>query len=432
MSFVPPAVLDHWSYSGDFYVAASGNNHHRRATIPEIKATFDGTDGLGDRPGHWYEAQLLHYGLPPSKTKGTAKMRLHDALKAGQLSVPATILKIEADLKKEWAKRQREAKKAASMPSTPTPVTAPTPSSRKRKADDNATGSVAKSATAKQPAAKKAKPTVASTATSAPAKKAKATPKPATAASAQAVPATQRKQTARRGTSSTPARKSASASRVTAAPEPPKPARTKQTARRSRPFNPAAVESRRPAAPPLPQLEATPAQWDDFHEPPPPYSEFPDEGYGGYNSVPHINNNSHFPPLGLLNGRYKIQYQPTSPVTDVDQSRSHLVFTLDGNSLWGYFEIGPLQGVMYIPERPWESSRRELSFEWRGVDDQGVDHGAGLGEDGSWVAFLGDGLVEGEIVFFGDVLQFDARRLAGQGTRSEISVAEMRRRWDQM
>ena len=75
MSLMPPSVRDGWSYSGDFHVEASGNNRHRRATIPELKAVFDGTDGQKDRPAHWYEAQLIHYGLPPSKTKGTAKMR---------------------------------------------------------------------------------------------------------------------------------------------------------------------------------------------------------------------------------------------------------------------------------------------------------------------------------------------------------------------
>lgn len=76
MSLAPPAVRDGWSYSGEFHVEASGHNHHRRATIPELKAVFDGSAGPKDRPAHWYEAQLIHYGLPPSKVKGTAKMRV--------------------------------------------------------------------------------------------------------------------------------------------------------------------------------------------------------------------------------------------------------------------------------------------------------------------------------------------------------------------
>lgn len=49
---------------------------------------YDGSDGSKDRPGHWYEAQLIHYGLPPSKTKSTAKMRLLDALNKGNVAVP--------------------------------------------------------------------------------------------------------------------------------------------------------------------------------------------------------------------------------------------------------------------------------------------------------------------------------------------------------
>jgi len=30
--------------------------------------------------GHWYEAQLRHYGLPPTKDKNAAKVRLLGAL----------------------------------------------------------------------------------------------------------------------------------------------------------------------------------------------------------------------------------------------------------------------------------------------------------------------------------------------------------------
>ncbi|KXX81981.1 Actin-interacting protein 1 [Madurella mycetomatis] len=131
---ISPATRDAWSYAGhgDFYVEASGNRH-RRATIPELKAVYKGSDGSRDPPGHWYEAQLIHYGLQPSKTKGTAKMRLFDALNKGSLSVPAHILKVEGDLKKDWNKREREAKQATK--SAPAVATS-SKGSRKRKADD--------------------------------------------------------------------------------------------------------------------------------------------------------------------------------------------------------------------------------------------------------------------------------------------------------
>lgn len=101
------------SANGDFYAESSGNNRHRRATVPELKEHFQSSGSGKDKPAHWYEAQLIHYGLPPSKTKSVAFKRLFDASNTGGLSVPAHITKLESDLKKEWTKRDRDAKKEA-------------------------------------------------------------------------------------------------------------------------------------------------------------------------------------------------------------------------------------------------------------------------------------------------------------------------------
>ncbi|KAL1835778.1 hypothetical protein VTJ49DRAFT_6089 [Mycothermus thermophilus] len=466
MEFVPPPVLDGWSYSGEFYVAVSGNNKHRRAIIPEIRAIVNGEDGVGDRPGHWYEAQLLHYGLPPSKTKGTAKMRLFDALNKNQLSFPAHILKIEADLKKEWARKQREARRALSQPARPVAAPSPAPNSKKRKVDDK----LSKTTPAK-PAAKKAEP-AASTAAPAAAKKVTATPKaapkatpkttakaapktaapkptkPVPAPSTPAAPARQ-KQTARRGTSSTPARAraGASSSRPVAAPpaeEQPRPPRTKQTARRSRPFDPGAYQSRRPtgtAPPRLPQYDATPSQWDHHDDPPPPYSEFPDnDDYDNYRSAygdSYGDDSRHdhepLPPLGLLNGRYNVKCTAPARFRDGNVGDSILIFTLEGNELWGYFEIGPLRGVLHLDERPWQSSREKFFFDWRAEDHDGVRHcGTSAAPfECEYVVFLGDGEIAGELRMFHEMIEFEGYRVAGQGTRSEMSVAEMKRKWDE-
>lgn len=102
MSIAPPVIREGWSYAGEFLVEASGYNHHRRATLPELKAHFETSE---NRPDPWYEAQLLHYGLPSSKIKGTAKKRLFESVSKGHLAVPDHIAKIEADLRKEWTKR---------------------------------------------------------------------------------------------------------------------------------------------------------------------------------------------------------------------------------------------------------------------------------------------------------------------------------------
>ncbi len=132
MALAPPAIKDGFSYAVDFFAEASGYNRHRRATVPELKAHFKAPGKANDRPAHWYEAQLLHYGLKPSKTKGTAQMRLFEAVTQGNLTVPSHILKLEAELKKDWNKREREAKKAQSDRA---PAAAPARGT-KRKADD--------------------------------------------------------------------------------------------------------------------------------------------------------------------------------------------------------------------------------------------------------------------------------------------------------
>ncbi|EAQ84641.1 hypothetical protein CHGG_08655 [Chaetomium globosum CBS 148.51] len=477
MSLIPPSSRDGWSYSGDFHVEASGNNRHRRATIPELKAVFDGTDGQKDRPAHWYEAQLIHYGLPPSKTKGTAKMRLFDAVGKGNLTVPAHILKVETELKKEWNKREREARQTAKLLG-PTATAAKKPT--KRKADDSQggassgtnvninlslsigpqgsvqvapTGPVAKKAKT-TPATKKPAPVTKKPAPTtkkpAPATKkpAPATKKPAPATKKPA-PATKKaastakngalatlnptqtappkKQTARRGTARAGASMSAS-SRITPAASPAsadKPV-ARQTARRSRPFDRASQGRTTAASPQASRFDATPSHWDSIGSPPPPYpgppSYFDDnDGDDGYHP-------SGLPPLGLLNGRYQLRCTAPHAHAD-DEYDSGIIFTLDGDALWGSFEIGPLSGILRLDERPWSSSHQPLYFEWRGEDSQGGAHSET--DDGSYIKFLGNGEVVGQIGFYNTMLEFDGYRVSGSDTRSEVSAFSMRREWDE-
>ncbi|SPO06452.1 uncharacterized protein DNG_09142 [Cephalotrichum gorgonifer] len=100
MAHHAPATSGIFSFAGDsLFVEAAGNNLHRRATVPKLRAQFDASD---DRPAHWYEAQLIHYGLPSSRVKGTSKMRLYDAVKKGDMAVPAYMKTMEKNLKKVW------------------------------------------------------------------------------------------------------------------------------------------------------------------------------------------------------------------------------------------------------------------------------------------------------------------------------------------
>jgi hypothetical protein len=176
----PPVLQDGFAFAnGDFYAQASGSNRHRRATLAELKTHFtSGNDK--DHPAHWFEAQLVHYGLPPSKNKSVARMRLLDAVNAGGLAIPASISKIEAALKKEWNKNDREAKRASASGPAPKKTASAAPAAvkpvkaGKRSAGDDQTSSTpapAKKAKT-DTVASRAKPTTA-TATSATKAKAK-------------------------------------------------------------------------------------------------------------------------------------------------------------------------------------------------------------------------------------------------------------------
>ncbi|KAK4195923.1 hypothetical protein QBC40DRAFT_268889 [Triangularia verruculosa] len=398
---VPPVTNDHWSYAhGEFFVEVSGHNLHRRATIPEIRTQFEGTpDSSKDRPAHWYEAQLVH--LPPSKNKDTAKMRLYEALNGGKLAVPREVLKVEADLKKEWTKRDREAKQAHKNQSTTTNTAK---GGTKRKAtDDNAHPGSGSTTTAKKA-------------------RTIATPKPKAAPKPAAEPAPAKKQTARRGGSSasTASSRAVPSQPAPSAPEPTK-QRTKQTARcsRGRGGSQAASSSSRPAPAPSssapkpsrpiqtarrvwngpigghtkannpPQYGSTPSAWDSYtnhnDDPPPPYPGSPTYlNLSPARSPP-------LPPLGLLNGRYELQ-------TEDPAFRSHdsgMILTLDGDALWGSFELGPLTGIWLLETRPYQSSHERLYIQWNGR-----------------------------------MVEFVGRRVSGRGeTRSEVSAFEMRTEW---
>ena len=275
MSFAAPVANGKFSFSVDsFYVETSGHNLHRRATVPELQTLFQpgaaGAAAPADPVGHWYEAQLLHYGIAPSKNKAVAKMRLLDAVRGGGLAVPKDISKIETDLKKEWKKKDKEAKsgKSEGTETKTATTTAKSGAGGKRKRDGEEETETAQPA----PKTTTAKKTAAETNNKKPASstaKAEAKPKPEpkkTTAAKKKKDETAKKdpepaprgQTAKRGGrggSTASSRSNAPAPE----PDPPRP-RKKQTARRS-------------GGPPLVSRERKAT-------PPPAYSEFPSDAVG--------------------------------------------------------------------------------------------------------------------------------------------------------
>ncbi|KAI0189447.1 hypothetical protein F4808DRAFT_34882 [Astrocystis sublimbata] len=454
MSLAAPVTRDGFAYaSGDLFAHASNHNSHRRATVSELQDHFkNGSDK--DHPAHWFEAQLLHYGLAPSKTKSVARMRLFDAMNAGNLVVPAPIQKLERELKKEWAKSEREAKKALKTQNTPQPAATTSAPAKKRKADAsnvdltlnvggvNITLSANNATKSSAATAKKPKTSSASTASSKPvakpkaapttkAVKEKAAPKPkASSATAKRTKATAAKASAASSSTpsstTTPARKqTARARRGGLSQAPGRPATTTtssasaaqqaprriQTARRSGAF--AALGGR--VSPPSPRGYNN--DYDSYDESPPPKQE----RYSSSPSPPPTQ------PLGLLNGRYNVASQYITSQWNYPSHSFSLTLTLSGRSLWGKFDLGIVEGIMYFEERPWDSSADEtVRFIWRGQETDGqILYG---NQNEGWMRFYGGGEIDASLDWMG--IKFAATRADGQGTRSQVDVSEMRRLWD--
>jgi hypothetical protein len=121
MGPVPPASRNGFEYyNNDFYVVIPPYNRHRRCTVPELHDLLcsPGSASVKDKPAHWYRAQLIHYGLRPTDNKGTAVMRLLDAVRLGDLEVPDHLVKLEENLRREWQKNFRKMQKSTERGST--------------------------------------------------------------------------------------------------------------------------------------------------------------------------------------------------------------------------------------------------------------------------------------------------------------------------
>lgn len=135
---VPPVVRDDFIYRDTLFVNIAEGKRHPRASVAELTSLLlpsKDAQAPKDQVAHWYEAQLLHYGLPRSKDKNTAKMRLLQAINKQELQVPAHIVRMEAEMKKEYAAAIRKAKSAVKAQEPVKDSEAPV-KGKKRKADD--------------------------------------------------------------------------------------------------------------------------------------------------------------------------------------------------------------------------------------------------------------------------------------------------------
>ncbi|KFA68065.1 hypothetical protein S40285_02569 [Stachybotrys chlorohalonatus IBT 40285] len=450
----PAATRDGFSFiNGELFAHASGSNQHRRATAVELQSHFS-TGSDKDHPAHWFEAQLIHYGLRASKTKAVARMRLYDAVKGGNLSVPANITKLEGELKKEWTKKDRDAKKASKE------AVAKNTTGVKRKADVTAS-STKKLKTTSTPtttttvttttAASKGK-NPASTAsknkaaTTKPEKKASARPKDKKGAPKSAKTESVKNQTPKKSTE--PARQDAAltateagpsrgigkarrggiaqgpsrASSTTVAAEFPRP-RTKQTARRSGAWAARGrIASSSSSAPREKSIgSAIEADYMDYYDTDTDSDNVKDED--GYDDEKPRD----LAPLGLLNGTYRIISDNILSQWPHVGNNFELTLTLEGNRLWAKFDLGIVEGVMLFDERPRQSSHEPVRCVWRGRQEDGLIM---YGNDNSGsIRFLGNGYVQGKIDYMD--LRFEGQRDSRQGTTSSVIAHEMRSEWDE-
>ncbi|MBE3050131.1 hypothetical protein IMZ48_48065 [Candidatus Bathyarchaeota archaeon] len=137
--------------------------------------------------------------------------------------------------------------------------------------------------------------------------------------------------------------------------------------------------------------------------------------------------------LGLINGRYEVYEEPRDETSPPDT----LILTLDGHSIWGYYEMQNLKGMFYMHGRPYTPDEGNRATHCRsrvanGAQLRFYDYRAFA--PCQYLNLLGGGWLRGAVRHgYGhhDYRQFTAKRVSGGETRSEISPLEMRRRWEE-
>jgi len=133
----PDIVRGDFIYHDALFANVGEMKRHPRASVAELKTyLLPKKNSLPkNQVAHWYEAQLLHYGLPRSKEKNTAKMRLVQAIDQGPLAVPPNILSLESEMKREYAAACRKAKAALKAQEAPS-ASQSAPKGKKREQDE--------------------------------------------------------------------------------------------------------------------------------------------------------------------------------------------------------------------------------------------------------------------------------------------------------
>lgn len=101
-----------------------------------------------------------------------------------------------------------------------------------------------------------------------------------------------------------------------------------------------------------------------------------------------------------------------------------LSLRINGREIWGTYEFGAFEGVLWMPERPMRPSFNRIPFKWRGRETGEGEMSFEDDQEG-WIEFLGDGDIVGMISCCGDL------HFRGQRIDSTVRTAsDLRAEWD--
>jgi hypothetical protein len=400
----PEIKIGDFLYRDTLFVDLGSNKRHPRASPQDLKVLLLPKSGTApkDQVAHWYEAQLIHYGLPRSKDKNTAKVRLTNAITAKTLAVPKEVTKMEAEMKKQYATALRKAKspagKAALGPKTKEFKSKSSKTTVELEIDgiklkiDREALKSAKTPVKAKPDISKQKGAKASSAkplnvATIPPTKSPAPPKP------------------RAAKVSNP---KAAIGREISRPMP------KQTARRSKPFQYGA--NSRPTAGPSKVVDHTPHSFRedvDMDDAPPAYESHNFDG--------HEEPTTRRPGHVQISGTYHFpnpSVRPFELTLQIDQKTQ---------TLWGRFQIDNMQGVVHMGDISRITSGDPITFGWRSENQDSGKMRFGRGCDGT-MAFNGEDWVEGRFrgLLFGEDVEFEGNLIDEDG----LDVREAQQYWD--
>ena len=457
MAFAPPVSRGNFYYHDGLYVDVGNLNRHKRASVEEIrtilrpdlkKSKNAPVAPPKDQVGHWYEAQLIHYGLPPSKDKARAKMRLLEALNSSRLAVPPNMAQMEAEMKKEYAAAERRAKAEIKSSNMPTKNGESLVVGKKRKqANEHHSAADAANSQSQTKKAKKAqsdstKPKAEKTTTL---KSSNKTTESKTKQSlSQGGERERPKQTARKGPIQT-----ARSSKLHAA-------WLEDPTRGPGPINPATgVSYAHPSEMSMAAVEEVaripPTQHKARREPELEVKRERDRKKLSVKEEPklkketkvknepstspssqihsrpsgNLSRSPNGPSLGLINGIYDLSCQTVEDNWGSEDLT--LTLTLDGTTVWGAYDLGMFSGILFLPNRPWQASNSSLPFTWRGRENGEGEMEFGDDCEGE-ISFLGNGVIEGWISVYGRCC-FEGRRREEAGTAVR-TARSMREEWE--